>query len=177
MTELNFKRCPTLDETIVFAVKVHANQIDKGGQPYIIHVVSVMIGLGPFATLEERIVALLHDVVEDSEGRVTLDTLREMGYTEEIVQAVDSLTKRPDEKGDDGYFRAINRVAENPIGRKVKISDLGNNTLPSRNLNPTDKDKKRLEKYMKALVYLQRIELEYINGKRHHAPVATVHLN
>lgn len=173
MTDMQLKPCPTLEDTIIFVTSIHRGDVDKKGQPYILHVLRVCNGLGINATEEERIVALLHDTVEDHPDKVSLEILRTMGYTENIVQGVDSVTKRPEEKGDAGYFRAIQRVAENTLGRKVKIADLEDNTLPARNENPTEKDQKRLNKYKDSLLYLQRIELEYYRGKRHYAPLST----
>jgi len=170
MTDTIIKTCPTLEDTIIFVTDSHRGQEDKGGQQYILHVMRVTVNLGINATDPERITALLHDVVEDcyqnrEEG---LQALRDRGYPEDIVQAVDSVTKRPDEKGEAGYFRAIDRAAANSTGRKVKIADLEDNTLPARNIPPLSaKDQERLNKYTKAIVHLQRIELNDVKGRLH----------
>lgn len=170
MTDTLIKHCPSLEDTIILVTNAHRGQKDKKGQQYILHVFRVMVNLGINATDLQRIVALLHDYVEDCfDNRENgLQDLRDRGYPEEVIQAVDSVTKRPDEKGEEGYFRAINRAGANPTGRKVKIADLEDNTLPARNLPPLSPvDEKRLHKYMKSIVNLQRIELSDINGRLH----------
>lgn len=82
---------PTIDDTIAFIKAVHAGQVDKGGVEYWKHPVSVMKRLGPDASLECRLVALLHDVIEDT--RTTADDLLRRGYPESVVSAVQRLTK------------------------------------------------------------------------------------
>ena len=170
MTDMNTNPCPGLSDTLLYVTEAHRTQVDNAGQPYILHVLRVMGNLGVHATEKERIVALLHDVVEDTGA--TLDTLRKLGYTEEIIQGVDGVTKRSDEINEAGYFRAIGRASENSLSRRTKIADLEDNTLPSRNENPDAKRQKRLDKYRRALVHLQQIELHYLYGKRHTFPVA-----
>lgn len=109
---------PTLEDAIALAVEAHRGRVDKAGQPYILHPLRVMFRL---QTETERIVGVLHDVVEDS--RYTLDDLRSMGYGEEIVQAVDCLTRRENER----YDALIERAAANPLARRVKRADLEDN--------------------------------------------------
>ena len=96
-----------------------------------------MASLGQKASESERIAAVSHDFVEDCE--VSLQNLRKMGFPEEIVEAVDALTKQSDEKDDS--MRARRRVAQNPVGKRVKIGDLGDNMDLSRLLNPTENDR------------------------------------
>jgi len=95
-------------------------------------------------TDEERIVALLHDVVEKSDK--SLEDLRQEGFFEEIVEAVDCLTKRP---GED-YATHIERVKINPLSHKVKIADLEDNMDPKRIVDFSEEDKKRLKRFHNA---------------------------
>ncbi|HEX9996871.1 MAG TPA: HD domain-containing protein [Abditibacterium sp.] len=143
-----------LEDALIFAAQKHRGQTDKAGAPYILHPLRVMGNLGRNASENERIAALLHDVVEDC--GVSLEDLRAMGFDEEIVIAVDALTKRDDEKAD--YMKAIRRVAENPIARRVKIGDLTDNSDISRIANPSEKDLARIEKYREAKAFLEGIE-------------------
>jgi (p)ppGpp synthase/HD superfamily hydrolase len=80
----------TLERAIAIAATAHAGQVDKGGAPYILHPLKVMLRM---STLEQRIVAVLHDVVEDC--GVSLDDLREEGFSEEVLSAIESVTKVP----------------------------------------------------------------------------------
>ncbi len=137
------------NETLEFVKKAFEEKKDKGGKPYIEHLLFVA---NKMETEEEKIVALLHDIVEDIEG-ITLDTLRQMGYSEKIVKAVDAMTKR---KGED-YEDYLKRVKQNPIARKVKLADIEHNMDLSRIENPTEKDYERIEKkYKKALKLLNK---------------------
>src|SRR5215212_3273750 len=104
---------PTLEDAIALAVEAHRGQLDKSGQPYILHPLRVMFRC---QTDPQRIVAVLHDVIEDT-GR-TADDLRNLGYSEEILAALDCVTKRPGEP----YEAFAERAAANPIARVVKIA-------------------------------------------------------
>lgn len=139
----------TLDRAIEIAVKAHAGQIDKAGAPYILHPLRMMLRL---TTDDERIVAVLHDVVEDS--GVTLDDLRKEGFSGEIIEGVASVTKIEDED----YFDFIRRAAANPIGRRVKLADLEDNGDISRIANPGANDMVRTEKYRKAIEFIRSLE-------------------
>jgi hypothetical protein len=74
-------------------------------------------------TDEERIVAILHDTVENGGDRVSFTRLRQEGFPEEIVQAIDCLTRRDGEP----YAAMIERIAPNPLARRVKLADLADN--------------------------------------------------
>ena len=139
-----------LEDALILAADKHRGQIDKGGFPYILHPLRVMHRLGLEASAEERIVAVLHDVVEDSD--VTLADLRRLGFSEPVVEAVDRLTKRPEEEAD--YFAAIRRAGANPIARRVKIADLTDNLDLSRLPNPSEQDRARIGRYQQALAML-----------------------
>jgi len=139
----------TLERAIEIAAKAHAGQMDKAGQPYVLHPLRMMLAV---ATPEARIAAVLHDVVEDT--AVTLKELEGEGFTAEVLEAVEALTKR---EGED-YEAFIRRVAPNPIAREVKLADLRDNSDLSRILEPTERDRERVKKYRRAIAYLERWE-------------------
>ena len=133
-------KVPTLAAAIAFAAAKHIDQVDRAGQPYILHPLRVMAAMD---TDEARRVAVLHDVVEDCE--VTLDELRALGYPEREVLAIDSLTKRADEQND--YPRFISRVLLNPLAAKVKLADIEDNLDTKRLDKLALKDLERVAKY------------------------------
>jgi (p)ppGpp synthase/HD superfamily hydrolase len=135
----------TLERAIEIAVKAHAGQVDKAGQPYILHPLRIMLAA---STADERIAGVLHDVVEDS--RTSLADLRAEGFSNAIIEAVDALTKRP---GED-RLAAARRAAANPIARAVKLADNADNMDLSRIANPTDKDLERMATYAKVRAIL-----------------------
>jgi len=92
----------------------------------------------------ERICGVLHDVVEDTD--ITLDSLRDMGFPEEVINVLGYLTKREGETYDD----FIERILENETACRVKLADLADNMNLARIKNPTEKDKERIKKYEKA---------------------------
>jgi hypothetical protein len=144
-----------LETAIAIAVEAHRGQTDKAGQPYILHPLRVMLSLN---TEQERIVGVMHDVVEDSE--ITLEDLRARGFPEEVLQALDAVTKRPGESGDAGYEAFVERAGRNPIGRRVKIADLLDNLDLTRLADLGDSDASRLGRYLKALRVLEQAEAE-----------------
>jgi hypothetical protein len=101
----------------------------------------------------DRIVGVLHDVVEDWAGW-TLDRVRAEGFCEEVVAALDSVTER---EGED-YFSFVRRAASNPIGRKVKLADLKDNSDLTRISAPTERDIERIEKYRRAIAIIEKID-------------------
>jgi (p)ppGpp synthase/HD superfamily hydrolase len=87
---------------------------------------------------------------------VTREYLLDHGYSEEIVKAIEGVTKLPDEEnGEEGYIRFVQRAAQNPISKQVKIADLTDNMDLSRIAEPTEKDHQRISKYKRALALLQ----------------------
>ena len=112
--------------------------MDKADQPYILHPIRVMLRL---KGEDERIAAVLHDVVEDTD--VTLEALRLEGFSDEVLAAVEALTKRSGETRID----AAKRAAEHALARTVKLADNAENMDLSRIANPTDKDYARVEEY------------------------------
>ena len=134
-----------LERAIEIAVTAHKGQKEKSGAPYILHPLRVMLSV---ESEEERIVGVLHDVVEDTPW--TFDQLRDEGFSEAILAALDTVTIRENED----YSTFISRSADNVIGRRVKIADLLDNMDLSRIPQPTEKDHKRMEKYTKAMAQL-----------------------
>ena len=107
-----------LEKALQIAVKAHSGQIDKAGSAYIFHPIRVS---NRCSTDDERIVALLHDTIEDTE--VTAEYLLMEGFPRNIVDAILSVTRNEDESYDD----FIKRSRLNPIGRQVKLHDLEDN--------------------------------------------------
>ena len=134
-----------LERAIEIAAAAHRGQTDKAGQPYILHPLRVMLACEGEAT---RIVAVLHDVIEDSDW--TPEALRAEGASDAILAAVDTVTRRDDET----YAEFIERAARNEIGRAVKIADLHDNLDLSRIAQPTQADFARMERYRAALQHL-----------------------
>jgi len=132
----------TLERAIAIAATAHAGQLDKGGAPYILHPLKVMLRM---TSLEERIVAVLHDVVEDC--GISFDDLRKEGFSEDVLTAIESVTKVPGES----YEDFVDRAAQNPIGRVVKLADLEENSDLSRIASPSWEDLERIEKYRRAI--------------------------
>ena len=132
-----------LERAIEIAVEAHKGVKDKGGTPYIVHPLAVMHSL---ETENEKIVGVLHDVVEDSDW--TFERLTDVGFSSEIVDAVRSVTKASE---DSDYSDFIRRAKSNPIGRKVKIADLKHNMDVTRISDLSADDLERLNKYKAAL--------------------------
>ena len=129
------------EKAMQIAEKVHKNQVDKAGKPYIWHPVRVERRC---TRQEDRLVALLHDTVED--GNIASEYLLLVGFSQEIVDAVLSVSRKRGEN----YFEFIQRCKANPIGRRVKICDLEDNMDITRLNQLTEKDIERLKKYHKA---------------------------
>lgn len=129
------------------AKEYHKGQVDKAGVDYFSgHITSVVKGVN---TVEEKIVAYLHDTAEDT--KLTYVDLFVLDFSDKIVNAVVTLTKEKYEK----YEDYLKRVKKNKLARAVKLSDLTNNMDLSRLKQITEVDKKRLEKYKKAYKYLK----------------------
>jgi len=133
----------TLGRAISIAAEAHAGQKDRAGAPYILHPIRLMIQMD---SEDAMMAAVLHDVVENSVW--TLDDLRKEGFSNEVLNAVDSLTHR-DKEGED-YWDYIQRAKSDPIAIKVKLADLEDNLNPDRLNEITEKDEKRFDRYRKA---------------------------
>lgn len=127
------------------AKRAHLGQIDKAGEDYIKHPEKVASFVN---SDEEKAVAYLHDVIEDTE--LTLEDLREYGFSEEVLKVVDVITKK---KGQD-YQTYLKSVKENKLARVVKLADLRHNSDLTKLINITEKDIERKEKYQKAIDFL-----------------------
>lgn len=134
-----------IDRALNIAQKAHQGQFDKGGKPYINHPLAV----AEFVQTEnEKIVALLHDVVEDSD--ITLHDLELEGFSEEILLAIACLTHKSGQTYDEYLFS----VKSNTLARAVKLADLKHNSDISRIASPAAKDFNRLKKYQNAICFL-----------------------
>ena len=107
-----------LNRAIEIAVETHEGMTDKAGEPYILHPLRVMLSVNGASA---RIAGVLHDVVEDSEWK--LEDLRREGFSDEVIAAVDGVTRRD---GED-YFQFCERAARHPIARAAKLADLEDN--------------------------------------------------
>ena len=128
----------TLERAIEIAVKAHAGQIDKAGEPYILHPLRLMFAVNG---VYNRMVAVLHDVVEDTS--VTIDNLKAEGFPSEVIEAVQALTKQKGES----RIEAAERASGNSIARAVKLADVTDNMDIARISQPTEKDCLRLKEY------------------------------
>ena len=132
----------TLERAIKIATEAHKGQYDKAGNDYIGHPLRVM-DMG--RTEEEKIVGVLHDVVEDTEW--TFAQLAAEGFSQEVIDALQCVTKLSENENYDDF---IERVKKNPLATAVKINDLSDNMDIRRLPYLSDKDVKRLKKYLKA---------------------------
>lgn len=151
----------SLERAIEIAARAHAGQTDKGGAPYVLHPLRVMLQLrDPVA----QIAAVLHDVVEDCAGW-SLARLRGEGFSDEVVDAVAAVTKQPEDEPPANaseevrsalYLQFIRRAGGHPIGRLVKQADLEDNLDDARLPQPLSaKDEARLARYRLALAELR----------------------
>ncbi|MFM6957811.1 MAG: guanosine-3',5'-bis(diphosphate) 3'-pyrophosphohydrolase [Acinetobacter sp.] len=130
----------TLEQAIALAAQQHAGQVDKANAPYILHPLRVMLNV---PTIEHKIVAVLHDVLEDTE--TSTEDLRKLGFQQQIIDAILALTK----KAGESRLQAAQRTVQNPIARVVKLADIADNMDLSRIQSPTIKDFERLKEYQK----------------------------
>ena len=128
-----------LYKTLELVLKVFDEKVDKGGLPYFNHLFKVYGGVSSY---DEKIVALLHDIVEDTD--ITFNDLEEFGYDNNIIDALKILTKKKGEYYPDYIDRIIN--SNNKIAVSVKLSDLKHNMDITRIKNPTVNDYERISK-------------------------------
>ncbi|NBA95572.1 GTP pyrophosphokinase [Pseudomonas sp. R5(2019)] len=138
----------TLERAIVIAIRAHEGQRDKAGAAYILHPLRVMMRV---ETVDERIVAVLHDVLEDTP--LTLADLAREGFPLKVLAALQALSKRPGES----YEAFVERLADDPLARVVKLADLADNSDLSRIAMPGPDDLARQAKYRQAADYLLAI--------------------
>lgn len=134
-----------IEKAYQIAKAAHKGQVDKGGHDYINHPLTVAESVNSEA---EKIVALLHDVVEDTP--ITLQNLYEQGFPYYIVKAIDCITKR-DNESLEAY---LERVKSDSLATTVKIADLTHNSDISRIPKPTKKDYDRIKRYKKEIDFL-----------------------
>lgn len=141
----------SLGTAIAIAAKAHESVKDYGGNAYILHPMRIMFSLN---TKDEELMAMaiLHDVVEDSE-EWNIEKLREEGMTERVISALQCLTHLDNES----YEAYIKRVSTNPDAIKIKLADLKDNSDITRLKGITQKDMARIEKYHKAYTYLMNV--------------------
>lgn len=132
----------TLERAIQIATEAHKGQVDKTGADYINHPLRVMEA---GRTIPEKIVGVLHDVVEDTDW--TFDKLSQEGFSQEIIDALRCVTKLSE---DEPYDKFIARVKTNPLAVAVKLNDLTDNMDIRRLPYLSEKDIKRLKKYLRA---------------------------
>lgn len=137
-----------LTKAIILAARAHHGQLDKAGQPYLFHPLRIMLQLEDET---DRIIAVLHDVIEDSDW--TLDGLLGEGFSEDIVSVVDSLTRR---EGED-YEGYIERLLGDVRASRIKLLDLKDNLDLTRGWQDTDATRQRRAKYEKARQRIQEV--------------------
>ena len=132
---------PTLGDAIALAAEAHAGQTDKAGAPYILHLLRMMQAQ---QSTEARMAAALHDLVEDTD--YTFEDLEEMGYPDEVIEALRHVTKRDGEP----YADFAERAGRHPIAQQVKTADLEDNMDVTRLDSVGEEDAERLDKYLRA---------------------------
>ena len=137
----------TLENAIVLATTQHTGQLDKAGQPYILHPLRLML---QFSNPTLQIVAVLHDILEDT--ATTAEDLKELGFSTEIIQAIQALTKQTGES----RLEAAKRTVLNPLATQVKYVDVLDNMNLARINNPTSRDFARFEEYKMVLEILEQ---------------------
>jgi len=131
-----------LADAIALASALHSSQFDFSGEPYILHCIRIMMN---FTDPVLRTVAILHDVVEDTD--ITIENLRELGFSETVLTAVNTLTR----VGSEPYENYIQRVKNNALARAIKLADLKDNMDGTRLVVFGDYETARMKKYLRAL--------------------------
>jgi (p)ppGpp synthase/HD superfamily hydrolase len=135
----------TLEKAIEIAARAHAGQLDKAGQPYILHPLRIMFAV---QGSNERMAAMLHDVLEDTD--VTLEELQAAGFSATVLDAVLALTKAPGES----RMSAASRAVQNPVAHRVKLADVADNMNLNRIAQPSERDIARLKEYEQVQAFL-----------------------
>ncbi len=124
------------------ALEAHAGQKEENGRPYLLHPLRLMLRMDSEV---EMAAAVLHDVVEDT--ATTLDDLRAEGFPEKVLAAVALLTH---DKKNESYRRYVQRIASDPLARKIKLADLEDNLNPLRLARLGARETQRLKRYFEA---------------------------
>ena len=148
----------TLERAVEIAVEAHAGQLDKAGKEYIGHPFRVM-EMGK--TEDEKIVGVLHDVVEDTPW--TFEMLQAEGFSPQVISALRCVTKVSENENYDDF---IERVRKNPLAAAVKINDLTDNMDIRRLPYLSDKDVKRLKKYLKVCLSMKSRNISVVSPAR-----------
>jgi (p)ppGpp synthase/HD superfamily hydrolase len=138
-----------LGKAVAIAAQAHQGQVDKFGAPYILHPIRLMMQMD---SDEEKIAAILHDVVEDTDW--TLEDLKAAGFSQVVLDAVDGLTHREHES----YTAYVKRAKTNPMARKIKLADLEDNMDLQRYPQLGEKEIQRLQRYHRHWLMLQQKE-------------------
>ncbi len=140
-----------LETAIGIALRAHAGQTEKNGGPYILHPLRLMLHMD---AVDEQVAAVFHDVVEDTP--VTLEDLEAQGLSGAALEAVRLLTKEPntDYKIESNLMEYLEAIKAHPVARKVKIADLEDNLNVMRLNELTEKDRARLDGYLRARRFL-----------------------
>ncbi len=142
-TEEEYEKIRETDELIYksleIVTRVFNEKCDKGGFPYIIHLLKVYSGVSSY---NEKVCALLHDIIEDTD--ITYDDLKKVGYSDEIIEILTILTKLKGEDYRDYIDRIIN--SNNYQAMNIKLADLRHNMDAGRIKNPTPNDVMRISK-------------------------------
>lgn len=136
----------TLEQAIAIAAQAHEGQFDKSGEPYILHPLRMMLRA---SSVDAKIAAVLHDVVEDTPW--TIDALQAKGFSANVLNAIEGVTKRDGEP----YMDFVARAARHPLAREVKRLDLEDNMNLLRLAAVSPKDLDRLAKYHAAWTWLR----------------------
>ena len=133
----------TFERALAIACEAHKGQVDKAGEPYVLHVLRVVLAVdGP----DERIVAALHDVVEKSDAW-TLERIAVESFPPEIIEAVDALTRRPGETEE----AFVARATAEPLARGVKRADVADNLAQMQRKTGSPGDEERAARYRATL--------------------------
>jgi len=138
---------------ISIASNAHQYQTDKQGKAYILHPLYLMFQC--LYDTELAIIAILHDVIEDS--NITITDLRNEGFSQRVLEALELLTH----KEDDSYEEYIEGICSNYDAIRVKMLDLEHNSSITRLKGLRPKDHDRIEKYHKAYVCLTEARKKY----------------
>lgn len=148
----DYKKGELLSKALNLMVNSHHGQFDRGGNPYALHPIAVM-NIVNSNDEELQCICLLHDVIEDTD--VTYKDLRELGFTNRVISAIDILTKKPGQT----YEEYVDGVFTNVDAMKVKKGDLTHNSDFSRLKGIRDKDIERMGKYQ---VFYYKIQQKLI---------------
>ena len=137
---------PITKKALKLCFEAHKEQVDKSGMPYVFHPFHLAEQM---KTEETTVVALLHDLVEDTD--YTIEDLMSMGFSKSITDAIALMTHANDVE----YMDYVREIKNNPIAKAVKLADLKHNSDLSRLDDINEKALQRKEKYQKAIALLE----------------------